>query len=216
MKKVVIVNASPRTTWNTATLLKEAAKGAENSGAQVKYFDLYRLPKFTGCVSCFGCKLGENKGKCVYKDGLSEVLEEIRSCDALIMGTPNYFGDVTAAFRALFERLCFQYHSYKIEPHNYNERKIPILLVMTSNVPKEMYDKTGYDKVLENYQRILGGMIGNTKTFACGNTLQVSDYPKYDWTMFNVESKYKQHEEVFPKEKEEIYKLGEEIITKPW
>ena len=39
MKKIIAINASPRTTWNTATLVREAAKGAESEGAEVKVFE---------------------------------------------------------------------------------------------------------------------------------------------------------------------------------
>ena len=35
--KVVVLNASPRKNWNTAQLLKEAAKGAESAGAEVEF-----------------------------------------------------------------------------------------------------------------------------------------------------------------------------------
>jgi len=38
--KTIILNASPRKNWNTAQLLKSAAKGAESAGAEVKYIDL--------------------------------------------------------------------------------------------------------------------------------------------------------------------------------
>ena len=54
MKNLVAINCSPRTAWNTSTLVREAAKGAEREGAEVKVIDLYRLEKFTGCISCFG------------------------------------------------------------------------------------------------------------------------------------------------------------------
>ena len=53
-KKIVVVNAGPRKGWNTDTLLDEAAKGAEKAGADVVTFDLFRLERFTGCISCFG------------------------------------------------------------------------------------------------------------------------------------------------------------------
>ena len=33
MKKIVAVNGSPRSAWNTAALVREAAKGAESEGA---------------------------------------------------------------------------------------------------------------------------------------------------------------------------------------
>lgn len=49
--KTIILNASPRKNWNTAQLLKSAAKGAESAGAEVEYIDLYDL-NFTGCRSC--------------------------------------------------------------------------------------------------------------------------------------------------------------------
>ena len=46
MKKIVAINASPRTQWNTSTLIRQAALGAEAEGAEVKVFDLYKLEKF--------------------------------------------------------------------------------------------------------------------------------------------------------------------------
>ena len=88
MKKIVAINGSPRAMWNTGTLVREAAKGAESEGAEVKVIDLYQLEKFTGCISCFGCKLPEYQGVCIYQDGLAPVLEEIRQADGLIIGTP--------------------------------------------------------------------------------------------------------------------------------
>ncbi|MFR8441391.1 MAG: flavodoxin family protein [Campylobacter sp.] len=103
MKKIVAINAGPRKGWNTDQLIKEAAKGSEFAGAEIEYVDLFRLEKYTGCISCFGCKRQGNFGKCVYKDGLYDVLEKIRNADGLIIGSPNYLGDVTASFRALFE-----------------------------------------------------------------------------------------------------------------
>ena len=153
MKKIIAINASPRTTWNTGSLVREAAKGAKSEGAEVKIFDLYKLEKFTGCISCFGCKLPEHQGVCIYQDGLAPVLEEIRSADGLIIGTPNYLGDVSAAFRSLYERLLFQSLTYQLEPRSYNEHLIPVLFIMTSNCSEDCYSQTGYDKMLENYQQ---------------------------------------------------------------
>ncbi len=216
MKKIVAINASPRTSWNTASLVRKAAKGAESEGAEVKVFDLYKLEKFTGCISCFGCKLPAHLGVCVCKDGLSEVLDEIRSADGLIIGTPNYLGDVSAAFRSLYERLVFQSLSYKNEPRSYNQHLIPVLFIMTSNCAEEYYDKIGYDRMLENYKGTLSGMVGPTKIMVCGNTLQVSDYSKYNWTMFDPEAKKAHHEEIFPKELEKAFSLGTEIVKESW
>ena len=214
--KIVAINASPRVDWNTGSLVREAANGAEENGAEVKIFDLYKLEKFTGCISCFGCKLPEHQGVCVYRDGLAPVLEEIRSADGIIMGTPNYLGDVSAAFRSLYERLIFQSLTYKHEPKSYNKHKIPVLFIMTSNCSEEFYSKIGYDKMLENYQNSLNGMVGPTKIMVCGDTLQVNDYSKYNWTMFDSDAKRTRHEEVFPNDMKKAFMLGAEMVKNPW
>ena len=73
-KKIVVVNAGPRHGWNTDTLLSEAAKGAEQEGTEIIRFDLFRLEKYTGCISCFGCKKEKFKGHCICRDGLTPVL----------------------------------------------------------------------------------------------------------------------------------------------
>lgn len=216
MKKIIAVNASPRVKWNTGTLVREAARGAEATGAEVKVYDLYRLEQFTGCVSCFGCKLEEHLGQCVCRDGLYQVLEDIRRADGLILGTPNYLGDVSAGFRALYERLIFQSLSYKLEPRSYNTRPIPVLMIMTSNAAEAFYPQIGYDKMLDGYRNMLNGMVGPTKIMVSSDTLQVSDYEKYNWTMFDPAAKRARHEAVFPAEKEKAFTLGSEMASGNW
>lgn len=216
MKKIIAINASPRTAWNTGTLIREAAKGAESEGAEVKVYDLYQSEKFTGCISCFGCKLPEHQGVCVYKDGLTPILDDIRDADGLIIGTPNYLGDVSAGFRALYERLIFQSLTYKTEPRSYNERRIPVLFIMTSNAAEEFYAQIGYDKMLANYQNMLCNMVGPTKVMISSDTLQVSDYSKYNWTMFDPDAKKKRHETVFPTDKGKAFSLGAEMADGIW
>lgn len=130
MKKIIAINGSPRSGWNTDILVREAAAGAASTGAEVEVIDLYKLEKFTGCVSCFGCKLPQSLGTCICKDGLAPVLEAIRNADGLIIGSPNYLGDMTAGFRALFERLIFQSLTYKTEFRSYNEKPVPVLLII--------------------------------------------------------------------------------------
>ena len=74
-KKIIAVNAGPRKGWNTDTLIMEAAKGAESVGAEVQKFDLFRLEKYTGCISCFGCKREKNKSHCICRDGVPRTLQ---------------------------------------------------------------------------------------------------------------------------------------------
>lgn len=204
-KRIIAVNAGPRMGWNTETLITEASNGAESAGAVVERFDLFRLEQYTGCVSCFGCKKEQFKGHCVCRDGLTPVLDAIREADGLIIGSPNYLGELTASFRALYERLVFQNLTYNKETPCCNARPIPVLLIMTSNAPDLMYHS-----LLKGYKRALSSFVGPTEVFVSGNTLQLDDYSKTDWewSLFDPEAKRKRHETVFPKERKKAFEKG--------
>lgn len=208
-RKIVVVNTGPRSGWNTDTLITEAGKGAESAGAEIIRFDLFKLEKYTGCISCFGCKKEKFKGRCICRDGLTAVLDAIREADGLIIGSPNYLSELTASFRALYERLIFQNLTYNLEKPCCNERPIPVLLIMTSNAPDTMYQG-----LLKNYQQTLSRFVGPTQLFISGNTLQLKDYSKTDWpwTMFDPDDKIRRHETVFPEECRKAYELGRDIF----
>ena len=207
-KKIIVVNAGPRKGWNTDTLITEAAKGAEAAGAVTERFDLFKLERYTGCISCFGCKKEKNKGHCICRDALTPVLDAVRGSDGLIIGSPNYLGDLTASFRALYERLIFQNLTYNLETPCCNEHPVPVLLIMTSNAPD-----TAYLDKLQNYQQTLDRFVGPARTFVSGNTLQLKDYSSTDWpwTMFDPEAKKTRHETVFPEEMKKAFEMGKTL-----
>ncbi|MBR0374167.1 MAG: flavodoxin family protein [Mogibacterium sp.] len=196
-KKIVAVNAGPRKGWNTDTLISEAVRGAESAGAVVERFDLFDREKYTGCVSCFGCKTEAHKGHCVCQDGLTEVLDAIREADGLIIGSPVYLSQLTAAFRALYERMVFQNLTYNKETPCCYERPVPVLLIVTSNAPD-----TAYTEMLQQYQRTLGAFVGPTEVLVSGETLQLEHYSstEWKWTMFSPAARHARHESVFPLE----------------
>ncbi len=209
MKRVVVVNAGPRKGWNTDTLISEAAKGAESVGSETMRFDLFKLERYTGCISCFGCKRERFKGHCICKDALTPVLDAIREADGLIIGSPNYLGNLTASFRALYERLIFQNLTYNSENPCCNQRRIPVLLIMTSNAPDTMYGN-----LIGSYQQTLNRFIGPTEVLVSGDTLQIKDYGKTDWpwTYFDPEAKRLRHETVFPQECKKAFELGASLF----
>lgn len=204
-KTVIAINAGPRKRWNTDTLITEASSGVEAAGAEVKRFDLYRLERYTGCVSCFGCKRERNKGHCICRDGLTPVLDAIREADGLIIGSPNYLCEMTASFRALYERLVFQNLTYNRETPCCNWHPIPVLLIMTSNAPD-----TAYADLLNGYRQSLSRFVGPTEVLVSGDTLQVHDYSKTDWewSMFDPEAKRLRHETIFPQERKRAFDMG--------
>ena len=209
-KKVVAVNAGPRKGRNTDTLITEAMQGAEGAGAAVERFDLFKLERYTGCISCFGCKKEAHKGHCIVRDGLTPVLDAIREADALIIGSPNYLSEMTASFRALYERLIFQNLTYNVEMPCCTERFIPVLLIMTSNAPD-----TAYAQLVQGYQQTLARFVGPCETLVSGNTLQLKDYSKTDWpwTLFDIPAKIERHETVFPQECAKAREMGAALVS---
>ena len=133
------------------------------------------------------------------------ILDAIRESDGLIIGSPNYLSELTASFRALFERLVFQNLTYNRETPCCNPHPIPALLIMTSNAPD-----TTYLNLMQNYQQTLNRFVGPTEVFISGNTLQLKDYSKTDWpwSVFDPDAKQRRHETVFPNECKKAFEMG--------
>ena len=123
---------------------------------------------------------------------------------------------MTAGFRALFERLIFQSLTYKTEFRSYNQKQIPVLMIMTSNASGDFYAQIGYDQMLQRYQGSFNTFVGPTKILISSDTLQVKDYSRYNWTMFNPEHKKERHEKVFPEDKKKAFALGEQMVSGAW
>ena len=100
--KVIGINASPRKKANTQTLLEALLEGAEENGAEIRLVNLRELD-INGCLGCEGCK--KHLGKCVQKDDLTTLLQEMTTYDAIVLGTPVYWYHVTAQFKMLVDRL---------------------------------------------------------------------------------------------------------------
>lgn len=204
--KTIILNASPRKNWNTAQLLKETQKGAESVCAEVEYIDLYDL-SFTGCRSCLACKLkdGRHPG-CAWKDELSPLIDRILAADALIIGTPIYWGEPTAQFRALMERLVFCTMPY--EARSYFDGHINVGFVYTMNAPQSYYEAT-LRPYLTNVESLFKmGLHGEVYSYASCDTLQVEDYSRYDMAFFSEEDKRRHRDEQFPTDLAECFKMG--------
>ena len=212
MKKVVIVNGSPRRNWNTATMLKHAADGARDAGAEVVEVNLYSL-NYKGCISCFSCKTKDasKHGKCALKDDLSPVLETIQNSDVLIVGTPMYIHNITGATQSFLERLVFMHLSYDSMEETYYDGKLNIGFIYTMGMPGGNLEQVGYDKIIKNHQwsRIFGGTMDYVITT---DAYQFDDYSKYAAGMFDVEKKRKLRETQFPIDCQNAYNMGKRLV----
>lgn len=212
--KVIVLNGSPRTNFNTAQLLKQAQKGAESVGAEVEYYDLVKI-NYKGCMSCFACKLKGSKtnGLCAIRDDLRPILEKVLQADAVIIGTPVYFSYATGMFRNLIERMLFAPLRYMKDEKTCLKRKIPVGLVFTMNCPENLAQQIGYDKTLGSDENAFRRIFGHCEVLNSYDTYQFTDYSKYDCDMFDEAHKKQVHETQFPKDLEKAFDLGKRLAT---
>jgi len=207
--KILAINGSPRKSWNTATLLKKALKGAASRGADTELVHLYDLA-FTGCTSCFACKIrgGKSYGRCAVKDGLTPVLKQVEEANGLILGSPIYFGNVSGEMRSFLERLLFPYFTYTDPPQSLFLRKIPTGFIYTMNVNEELMQAWGYEQVFGNNQRLLHMVFGSSEFLCSCDTYQFKDYSKVVADRFDSEKKAARRREVFPRDCEKAAAMG--------
>lgn len=205
--KTIIINASPRKSWNTAKLLKEANKGAERAGHLVEYIDLYDITS-TGCHSCMACKRKglQNPCKCYWPDQLTAVLDNIYQADRLIIGSPVYYNQTTSRFHALMERLCFPAMSYNNYKSTFNG-KVDVDVFLTMNVNREYYEQHYKSKFADEF-RPFRYLNGTTTVHGFCDTLQVRDYSLFDMAAWDENHKRKVHQEQFPIDLQTAFEIG--------
>ncbi|MDR3640591.1 MAG: flavodoxin family protein [Humidesulfovibrio sp.] len=101
MRRVVCLLGSARPRGNSAVMAGAVCRGAAEAGAQVETFALNALD-FRGCQGCMACK--KKAEACVLDDGLTPVLRAVAGCDALVLATPVYFGEVSSQLKAFIDR----------------------------------------------------------------------------------------------------------------
>ncbi len=210
--KAIAINGSPRKGWNTETLLKEALRGAQSSGAETKVVQLYDL-NYTGCRSCFGCKRkGAQSCHCVIKDDLSPVLDEILEADALLLGSPIYFGSITGQMVSFLERLQFPLFSYDDYGRLF-DGKVNAAFFYTMNAPSEYY-KGSMAEGLQPRLAMLKFLGGEVEAYASCDIYQFDDYSKYHAVGFDAVHKKKVRDEQFPKDMAAAFEIGHRLVSK--
>jgi multimeric flavodoxin WrbA len=99
--KIAAFVGSPRSTGSTDALVREVLRGAADAGAETGIFHLGEAG-INGCRACMDCREG---GVCSQNDGMTVLYDELRSADAVVLGTPVYFYYMTAQMKAFTDRL---------------------------------------------------------------------------------------------------------------
>ncbi|MFH1708470.1 MAG: flavodoxin family protein [Planctomycetota bacterium] len=147
------VNASPRISGNTGTLVRAVLAGARAAGAETTLFEMGVL-RPGPCRACMACKAGAG---CACRDGMRDFYTAAPGLDALVIGTPIYFDHVSGQCKVFIDRL-FAYLHPGLENHYPGGRRAVLCISYGDDGPG------AYDPVLDWMEERLRYYFGFTVT----------------------------------------------------
>ncbi len=104
--KALLINGSPRENGNTARALKEVAATLNREGIETEIVWIGRNP-VRGCLGCCACRT-KQLGRCFFDDDITNrIVEKLPSADAIVIGSPTYYGQPAGQLLAVWQRVCF-------------------------------------------------------------------------------------------------------------
>ena len=103
--KVLLLNGSPRQKGNTSIALAEIAKQLRKYEIDSEMVWIGNQP-LRGCIACGSCK--NKPGACVFDDDVcNRISAKMNSADALVIGSPVYYGQPNGALLAVLQRMLY-------------------------------------------------------------------------------------------------------------
>jgi multimeric flavodoxin WrbA len=104
--KVIGFNGSPRKDGNTTLLMGHLLQEVGKEGMETELVQL-SAKTIHGCIARFKCFENQDKRCAVKNDAANEYIEKMTTAQAIVLGSPSYFQDVTAEMKALIDRAGF-------------------------------------------------------------------------------------------------------------
>lgn len=109
--RVLLINGSPRREGNTFLALSEIAKVLEQEGIESVIVGV-GTRAVRGCIACAKCK-ESGANRCVFNDDIcNEVSARMAECDAVIVGSPVYYGQPNGTVLSLLQRMFYSAGKY--------------------------------------------------------------------------------------------------------
>jgi multimeric flavodoxin WrbA len=102
--KVLAVNGSPRKDGNTARMIATVLDVCKEADFDTEVYQAGGR-EVHGCRACGGCS--SHIGRCAIDDWVNELYLKMKKADAIILGSPTYFSDLTPEIKAVIDRCGF-------------------------------------------------------------------------------------------------------------
>lgn len=102
--KVVAFNGSARRDGNTSVLIQAVFAPLAEAGIECEEVPMAGMD-LHGCTACYKC-IAAKDGRCHGPDDdMNQLIAKAEAADAIIIGSPTYFADLTTETKALIDRL---------------------------------------------------------------------------------------------------------------
>jgi multimeric flavodoxin WrbA len=140
------------------------------------------------------------------------VLERIEQSDAIVLGSPVYYGNLSGQMRAFMDRLLFQYLDYGGKGTGPKPKSFKTALITTMNGDNEIYVKRGVKGTLDNLTEMISHTLGSCELLALTGTVLFDDYSKYVYKMPDLEEKSRRVEKISAEDLKKAFDLGVRLI----
>ncbi len=104
--KVLLINGSPHQEGNTFIALAEVAKQLAKEGIESEIMWIGNKP-IRGCAACARCA-AKGLGRCIFDDDIcNRISEKFADVNALIVGSPVYYGQPNGALLSVIQRAFY-------------------------------------------------------------------------------------------------------------
>lgn len=105
--KVVAINGSPHENGNTYQLIQMVFEAITKENPEIETEIIQtKDKKINPCQVCLKCSKNKNN-RCAQDDDLNEILDKMVEADAIIIGSPTYFSNVSGIIKCLIDRAGF-------------------------------------------------------------------------------------------------------------
>ena len=100
------INASPRRKSNTGILIDHVLQPLKDAGWNTEVIKIGAKP-MSGCIACMQCMKRKDNRCSITRDAFNDIFPKMLEADAIILGTPTYFADMTGELKGFIDRAGF-------------------------------------------------------------------------------------------------------------
>ncbi len=186
--KALCIIGSPRSNGSTAYIVDKIIAGMEECGVEAKRYCLGN----TKINYCLGCKECYKDGKCIQNDDMNKIIEDLKESDIVVVGTPDYWGDITGQLKVFFDRNTPYANTNDNRNFNNNKQKYGISVAVREG--KTERENLNIINSIEHY-------FGHMEILPIGNIAVTQTS-----TLEDLLTKHQ-------KEIQEAYELGKSIVS---